>query len=154
MAKQTDLVPSARHRDLFDDLNFMGPTLFRRMLGDPWDNALRATRAEIPFPAIDIVENEKAYVVTSELAGCNRDDVSVEIHEGTLTIRGEKKSERSEENEQSRWTERTYGSFHRSFRLPADAASEKIDASFKDGVLTVEIARIEESKPQVVRIKS
>jgi HSP20 family protein len=154
MTSSNETTRSVRRWEPFGDLDFSGPSLFRRMLGDVWENAPRLTRPDMTMPAMDIVENEKAYVVTAELPGCKPEDVTVELHEGVLAIRGEKKSERSEEKEHSRWTERSFGSFHRSFRLPADAAQSQVDASFKDGVLTIGIAKTEESKPQVVRIKS
>jgi HSP20 family protein len=123
-------------------------------MGDLWSDAPRVSSADLSIPAIDIAESDKAYVVTAELAGCKPEDVSVEVHEGVLSIRGEKKSERSEETEQSRWTERSFGSFHRSFRLAPDASQDQIDASFKNGVLTVKIEKTEENKPKVVRVKS
>jgi HSP20 family protein len=145
---RNELAPSRRWAP-FDDLDFLGPAIFRRMRRE-----VPATRAELPNPAVDIADNETSYVVTAELPGCGSDDVSVEVHEGTLIIRGEKKSEREGEQEQTRWMERSFGSFHRSFRLPADASQDKVAATFKDGVLTIEIPKTEESKPRVVRIQS
>jgi HSP20 family protein len=71
-----------------------------------------------------------------------------------LTIRGEKKSEREEKKEQTRWIERCYGSFTRSFTLPANAQTERVAASFKDGVLTIEIPKRPEAKPRAISIKS
>lgn len=155
MGKQKESTSVARPRDPFyGDFGLSRPNLFRQLLADVWGDTPQLATPELPVPAIDITESDKAYVVTAELAGCKPEDVSVEIHEGVLSIRGEKKSERSEETEQSRWTERSFGSFHRSFRLAPDTAQDRIDASFKDGVLTVEIAKSEENKPRVVRVKS
>jgi HSP20 family protein len=156
MRKQQQEPTSAiRPRDPFyADFVLSRPSLVRQLMGDTWGDMPQHSSADLPVPAIDIAENDKAYVVTAELAGCKPEDVSVEVHEGVLSIRGEKKSERSEQTEQSRWTERSYGSFHRSFRLAANAAPDQIDASFKNGVLTIEIAKTEENKPRVVRVKS
>ena len=155
MSKQQVSTVVARPRDPFySDFGLTRPSLFRQLLADAWGENPQFATSDLPVPAVDIVENDKAYVVTAELAGCKPEDVSVEVHEGVLSIRGEKKSERSEKTEQSRWTERSYGSFHRSFRLAPDAAPDRVDASFKNGVLTIEIAKTEENKPRVVRVKS
>jgi len=155
MKKQEAPTSAVRPRDPFyGDFGLSRPSLVRQLMGDLWGDAPQLSSTDLPVPAIDISENDKGYVVTAELAGCKPEDVSVEIHEGVLSIRGEKKSERSEETEKSRWTERSFGSFHRAFRLAPDASQDEIDASFKNGVLTVKIAKTEENKPRVVRIKS
>jgi HSP20 family protein len=104
-------------------------------------------------PAMDVSENDKHYAITVEVPGVAKDDVHVEVHEGMLTIRGEKKSEREEKDERRRYVERSYGAFSRSFSLPADADEDRVEASFKDGVLTVTIPKTAESKPQTVAIK-
>jgi HSP20 family protein len=104
-------------------------------------------------PAVDIHEDEKQYTVTVELPGGKKDDVQVEIEEGVLSIHGEKKSEREEKKEQRRWVERSYGSFTRSFTLPANADAERVDASFKEGVLTLVIPKTEVAKPRAIAIK-
>jgi HSP20 family protein len=155
MSKQQELAPVVRPRDPFyREFGLTRPDLFRQLTGDLWGDAPQIPSVDLPIPAIDIAETDDAYVVTAELAGCKPEDVSVEIHEGVLSIRGEKKSERSDENERARWTERSFGSFHRAFRLAPDAAQDRIEASFKNGVLCVEIAKTEENKPRVVRVKS
>jgi HSP20 family protein len=105
-------------------------------------------------PALDVAESDAAYVVTVELPGAKRDDVTLEMNEDVLTIRGEKKSEREEKDEQRHYVERTYGSFSRSFRLPAHVDPEGIKASFRDGVLTVEIPKTEAQKPRMIDIKT
>ncbi|HME73159.1 MAG TPA: Hsp20/alpha crystallin family protein [Myxococcota bacterium] len=104
-------------------------------------------------PALDIHEGDTEYVVTVELPGVRKEDVSVEVTEGVLSVRGEKTSGKEEKKERSRWVERIYGSFHRAFTLPANAASDRIDASFKDGVLTVRIPKLEQTKPKTVAVK-
>jgi HSP20 family protein len=105
-------------------------------------------------PAIDVSEDDGNYVVSAELPGVKKDDVTVECQDGVLTIRGEKKSEREEKKEKGRYLERSYGSFSRSFTLPSNADPDRIQAGFKDGVLTVTIAKTEETKPKVISIKS
>ena len=81
-------------------------------------------------------------------------DVTVEAEGNVLTIRGEKRSEQEEKKERARWTERSYGSFSRSFTLPPNAESERVAASFRDGVLSIEIPKSEEAKPKIISIKS
>ena len=118
----------------------------RRLLEDSPGSAMFA-------PLEDVSENDDEYVVTAEIPGSNKDDVNVEADHGVLSIRGEKKSEREEKKEQRHYEERSYGSFNRSFRLPSNANADRIDASFKEGILTVTIPKSEESKPKVVSVK-
>jgi HSP20 family protein len=103
-------------------------------------------------PSMDVSESDSHYVVTVELAGAKKDDVQVEMHDGVLTIRGEKKSERDEEKEHRHYVERSYGMFSRSFSLPANANEDDVKASFDDGVLTVQIAKTEEKKPKAIKV--
>ena len=114
---------------------------------------------QVPFtgrfaPSVDIAEDDDRYVITVELPGSKKEDVTVEMNDRVLTIRGEKRNEREEKKEKRRLVERSYGTFSRSFTLPANADPEKISASFKDGVLTVTIAKRPETKPRVVDIKA
>jgi HSP20 family protein len=106
------------------------------------------------MPAMEITEGDGQYTVTVELPGVRKEDVHVELDEGMLTIRGEKKSEREETKERKRYVERTYGSFSRSFTLPLNADAQRLAAAFKDGVLTITIPKTEESKPRTVAIKT
>jgi HSP20 family protein len=106
------------------------------------------------LPAIDVSENDAHYAITVELPGGNKDDVQVELHDGVLTIRGEKKSEREEKKEQRRYVERSYGSFSRWFRLPVNADAARLEASFKDGVLSITIPKTEEAKPKSIAVKA
>jgi HSP20 family protein len=110
-------------------------------------------RGELLIPVLDLNETDNEYVVTVELPGVRKEDVSVEITEGVLTVRGEKKSEREEKKERSCWAERSYGSFSRSFTLPANAVPDRIDTSYKDGILMLRIEKREETKPKRIAIK-
>jgi HSP20 family protein len=115
----------------------------------PWQDRPR------PFaPAIDVSENDGQYTITVELPGGTRDDVQVELHDGVLSIRGEKKNEREEKKEHRRYVERTYGSFSRSFQLPANVDATRLEASFKDGVLTITVPKTEEAKPKTIAVKA
>lgn len=104
--------------------------------------------------ATDCSEDEKSYVITAELPGAKREDIHIDVQDDLLTIHGEKKSEREGKTDHRRWTERSYGSFSRSFRVPSNAVADRVEASFKDGVLTVTLPKGEESKPRSVSIKS
>jgi HSP20 family protein len=103
--------------------------------------------------AIDVAEDEKQYVITAELPGVKKNDVSIELEAGVLTIHGEKKSEREEKKEKRHWVERSYGSFTRSLSLPSDALTDRVEASFADGVLTVTIPKSEAAKARAIAIK-
>ncbi len=105
-------------------------------------------------PPVEIGEDDQHYVITMEIPGASRDQVTVEAHDNVLTVRGEKRSEREEKKEHSRYVERRYGSFSRSFTLPANADSERVTARFDAGVLTVELPKAEEPKPRTIAIKS
>jgi HSP20 family protein len=102
---------------------------------------------------VDISEDDGHYIVTAEVAGAKKDDVTVELEDNVLTIRGEKKSEREEKDEHRRYVERTYGSFSRSFSLPGNADPDRVEASIEDGVLTIEIGKREEAKPKTIAVK-
>jgi HSP20 family protein len=124
-----------------------------RMMEDAFrDWPARGERAFVP--AIDVAEGEGEYTITAEIPGARKEDVHVELHEGVLTIRGEKKSEREEKKERSRYVERSYGAFSRAFTLPRDADADRLEAGFKDGVLTVTVPRTEAAKPRQIAVKS
>ena len=126
---------------------FFSPERFFREWTSPGQRAARLA------PAVDVSEDETTYAITIELPGVKKEDVSVEVHENVLSIRGEKKSEREEKKDKTHWLERTYGSFSRSFTLPPSAVSEQLRASFKDGVLSIELPKKEEVKPRQISIK-
>jgi HSP20 family protein len=114
----------------------------------------RVRTAAVTTPVVDITETENEYTIAAEVPGVKRDDLTLEIHEGTLTLRGEKKSEREESKERARRLERSYGAFTRSFAMPSDAEVSKVDASFADGVLRIVIPKKPEAKPALVAIKA
>ncbi|MCP3985092.1 MAG: Hsp20/alpha crystallin family protein [bacterium] len=113
-----------------------------------------AARTGAWLPAVDVNESDLAFVVTAELPGAKSEDITVEGHGDLLTIRGEKRSERDEKDEHRRLIERSYGSFSRSFTLPPTADGDRVEADFKDGVLTITIPKQEEHKPRTVPIRS
>lgn len=99
----------------------------------------RALRAFEHMPNVEVKENGKAYSITVELPGLDDKDVKASVEDDVLTITGEKKVERTDEK--THYSERSYGSFTRSFTLPADADRNAVSAKFAKGVLTIEIAK-------------
>jgi HSP20 family protein len=92
-------------------------------------------------PAVDVVEKEKAYEISVELPGMDEKDIQVTVANGVLTIKGEKKEEKEEKQKDYYVSERHYGSFARSFRIPEDADAGKIEARFQKGVLAVSLPK-------------
>jgi len=108
-------------------------------------------------PKIDMAETKDAIDVTAELPGVEEKDIELTLSEGLLTIRGEKKSERNEQDAKKNWyaVERSYGSFSRSIALPFEPTSDKVEAKFDKGVLRVHLPKPPEaaSKQQKIEIK-
>ena len=103
-------------------------------------------------PAIDVLEDESRVVVKAELPGMTRQEIEVSILGDTLTIKGEKRRESPEQGDRYHRLERVYGTFHRSISLPSSVVSGKASASFKNGMLEIEIPKKEEAKPRQIRI--
>ena len=100
-------------------------------------------------PAVDIVEKDSAYEISAELPGLDEKNIEVKVSNGTLTIRGEKQEDNEEKKKGYYLRERHFGSFERHFRIPEGVDAEKIDASFKKGVLTVTLPKTPEAqKPE------
>jgi HSP20 family protein len=104
-------------------------------------------------PAIDIYESEDAVVVKTELPGMTEKDVEVNLLGDTLTVKGEKKKEEEKKEKHYHRLERAYGSFQRSVKLPSMVVHEKAKASFKNGVLEIEIPKKEEAKPKQIKVE-
>ncbi len=99
-------------------------------------------------PAIDLAENEKAYRVTAELPGLEAKNIEVSLSGDTLTIKGEKRQEKEEKEESYYLSERSFGSFQRSFSLPAGVDRDKIGAELAKGVLTITLPKTAEAQQQ------
>ena len=104
-------------------------------------------------PATDIVENADGYSITLDAPGFAKEDLKVKVHEGVLTISGERKSPEANDEKYFRYYERPYGTFERSFRLPDHVDSETINGSYENGVLTLELKKREEAKPHLITVK-
>jgi HSP20 family protein len=104
-------------------------------------------------PAFDISETEKEYMITGEIPGIDVKDLDITLLDGILTIKGEKKKETEDKDKNYHRIERHYGSFQRNFRLPAKVKTDKLDATYKDGVLKLTIPKAEVTKPKKIEIK-
>jgi len=104
-------------------------------------------------PRADVVETDKAIEVSLELPGLDEKDVEVSVTEDVLTVRGEKKAERKEERKGYYLSERSYGAFYRAVPLPPGVATDKAEATFRKGVLTVTLPKTPEAQSKVKRIE-
>ena len=112
-------------------------------------------REETEFsPAFDVSETEKELIVRAEVPGMEKKDININLSEGLLTITGEKKHEKKEEKENYHCFERRYGKFSRTMQLPLDVDSEKVDAVYKDGVLTITLPKSETVIPKKIEVRS
>lgn len=105
------------------------------------------------LPATDVSETPEAVSLRLEVPGLSRDQIKIAVENNVLTVRGEKTQETSSENEKFRRTERSFGSFERSFSLPAYVDSETVHASLQDGVLSITLPRREETKAREIQIE-
>ena len=105
------------------------------------------------FPLVDIAEDDKEYQIKLELPEVKKEAVSVTVESGVLSIRGERNFEKEEKDKKYHRIERSYGSFSRSFSVPEDADESKVSAEFKDGVLTVRLAKSEKARPKSIEVK-
>lgn len=146
-ARSGDPFTALRQRidSLFDEMGggFFGRSLLRPSAGE--------LTARFPFnePSVNVAETDKAYEITAELPGVDEKNIEVQIADGVLTLRGEKREEKEEKDEKKNYhlVERSYGSFQRSFALPDNVAEDRISADFDKGILKIVVPKTEPSKP-------
>jgi HSP20 family protein len=135
---------------------------FERMRADMdrfWDSSLEGglrTRTEEGgewLPSLDVAETKNELVVKAEVPGMDAKDFNISLSDGMLTVKGEKKQEREEKEADYHLVERSYGAFTRSIQLPTDVQSDKISASYENGILKVTLPKSEEVKKKEIRIK-
>jgi len=105
------------------------------------------------WPAVDVADSENEIVVKAEVPGCKAEDIDISVHGNTLTIRGEKKAEEEKKEKGYYHLERSYGSFRRELSLPGDIDPDKIEAAYKNGVLTVTLPKSEKAKAVKIKVK-
>lgn len=161
MAKKQEskeLVKSEPSRVLapFEEMERWFEDVFRRpfsLLGPSWLPRMRFPELEEISPVVDIYEEGDNVVVKAEIPGIKKDDIDVSLTDNTITISGEKEKEEKVEKKNYYRLERSYGSFTRTFRLPAEVQSDKAKARFKDGILEIRIPKTEEAKKREKKVK-
>jgi HSP20 family protein len=139
-------------RTPFESLRQEIDRLFDDFGGGFWRSPFRSSAFDVvPFwsrqstwpaaPAVDFTDTGKAYEITAELPGLDDKNIDVKVANGILTIKGEKQEDKEEKKKDYYLRERNYGAFERSFRVPDGVEADKIDASFKNGVLTVTLPK-------------
>lgn len=104
-------------------------------------------------PSVDISETEGEYQIKAEIPDVKKGDVKITLEDGVLTIQGQRKQEKKEQNTKYHRIERSYGSFARTFSLPDVIDVEKVKAEFKDGVLHLHLPKSEKAKPKTIEVK-
>lgn len=103
-------------------------------------------------PSVDIRETDKELILTAELPGVEEKDIDIEVEDNILTIKGKREIEKETKEEEYHRIERSYGSFYRSFTLPAYVQQEKIKAEHEDGLLRIAMPKKSELKPKKVKV--
>jgi len=126
---------------------------FGRLAGLP-DELERLFEAPLTgwLPALDVQEDKDGFTVRVELPGLKREDIEVSLHDGVLSISGERKAETASEGVEVHRQERCYGKFERDLSLPAAVAADKVKAAYKDGILTISLPKTEEARPKQIDV--
>ncbi len=130
----------------------------RREMDRLWDSflegGLRKRGEESEWlPSLDVAETKNELVVKAEVPGMDPKDIDISLSDGVLTIKGEKRQEKEEKEADYHVIERSYGSFLRSVQLPKEVQSDKISASYRNGILRITLPKSEEAKKKEVKIK-
>jgi HSP20 family protein len=156
MALLTRNRPQERSWDPFAELREVSDRLNRVFAPDPLGIMGRPDEQPLAgvdwLPQVNISETDKAYVIKVDLPDVKKEDVKVAVESGLLTIEGERKQEKKEENERFHRVESIYGRFVRRFSLPDDADEGSIDATHKDGSLAIRVAKAAQKQPKARQI--
>lgn len=104
-------------------------------------------------PALDLYEGKEEFVVRAELPGMKKQDIEISLHEGALSVSGERKAEEQSDESQAHRRERFFGRFQRTLELPKSVKAQEVKATYKDGILTVTLPKTEEAKPRQIEVK-
>lgn len=105
-------------------------------------------------PALDVFEDKDNLVIKAELPGMKKEEIEISLHDGVLTLSGERKQEQKHHEGDIHRSERFVGKFQRTLSLPTAVDGEKVKATYKDGILTVTLPKAEEAKPKQIQVKS
>jgi HSP20 family protein len=142
------LSPFRRMSTLRDEID----NIFDRAFGQALENPTQTQLLGGWIPAVDVYEDKDNLTVKCEVPGMKKEDIDISLHEGFLTISGERKHEEKKTEGEFYRTERYEGRFSRSLTLPSKVNAEKINATYKDGVLTVVLPKAEEAKPKQIQV--
>jgi HSP20 family protein len=146
-----ELIPWRENRELGRMRDEMD-RLFDRFFDD-WPFGL-STREGGWMPSVDVSETAKEVVVNAELPGMEPKDIDLSLHDGVLTIRGERKHEHEEKEKAFHRIERRYGSFSRAIRLPSEVELDKVKAAYKDGVLNIRMPKTKQTSVKKIEVKA
>ncbi len=138
-----------REKGVFSDLVNMQSEM-NRLFSNLWNDEGVSSNWS---PSVDIAEGKDDFTVRVELPGIDRKDVKVTVQDNVLMIQGEKKQETETKERNFHRVERSFGSFARHFRLPSLVKADKIEAQYKDGVLTITLPKSEEAKAKEIEVK-
>ncbi|HEU0274136.1 MAG TPA: Hsp20/alpha crystallin family protein [Candidatus Udaeobacter sp.] len=150
-------------------IRYQAPELTPRSAADRWSNLRDELNSffELPFwpsspqvgqlfsgwsPALDLYQTNDNVIAVVELPGMRKEDIEISLHDGTLTISGERNRENASNDEKAERTERYIGRFRRSIALPTRVDANKVTAVYKDGILTVTLPKAEEVKPKQIEV--
>ena len=144
----TSRLPQVFGSSLMEDMfrNWPRPTLFE-------DLVTEERYGPISFPRVDVKENDNELTVVAEIPGMKRDDIQVTVHDDTLTISGQRATEKESKREGYLRKEITRGAFKRTFTLPDTVDVDKIDAKYEEGLLKIRFPKLEEAKPKQIEVK-
>jgi len=144
-------VPVRRMATLRDEVDSLFNLAFGRLLSSSGrDNGTQFLEGW--FPAVDLYEDKDNLVVRAEVPGMKKEDIEISLHDGYLTLSGERKGEEKSETAEKYRSERWLGRFHRTISLPCRVEADKIKATYTDGILTVNLPKAEEAKPKQIPV--
>ena len=146
------LSPFRRVASLRDEVDNFFNLAFGRLSETNGTHGPGAQMLEGWYPAVDVYEDKDTLQVKAELAGLKKEDIEISLHDGCLSLSGERKEEKKQEGREVYRSERWVGRFHRTISLPCRVEADKIQATYNEGVLTVVLPKAEEAKPKQIPI--
>ena len=155
-SKELAKVEQSAYPSPFEEMERRIDEFFRKpfsFFGPTWFPRLSMPEFEEMTPSVDIFEEGHDVVLKAELPGMKKEEIEVKLTEDMITLSGEKKKEEKIEKKNYHRLERSYGSFVRSFRLPAEVQTDQVKAQFKDGILEIRIPKTEEAKKKEKKVE-
>lgn len=146
-----DLIPWKDRRDLQQFRREMDNLVDRFFEGWPFRSLLREGEWA---PSVDVSQTSKEVIVKAELPGMDPKEIDISLQGNLLTIKGQRKQEKEEDGEDFHRVERSYGSFSRTIRLPAEVQVEQVNATYKDGILRIALPKVKEEPSRKIEIKT